>query len=136
MQMHTDRETIPVGQGRSIVRESASLILDGYGLIKCLRPVLIYTNVFARNANGLCALCLEQRVTGEGWEMFVGYENGTDMYNNENSSVFLVCTTCKAISRIGALLRNQGNLLTNRTFMKYAREEKWMELSFVSYESD
>ena len=140
MQMRTDRETIPVGHGRSIVRESVSLILDGYGTFHSVGPLLIYTNVFEWNAGGLCAFCLEQRVGGEGWETYVGHKNGVDMCNDEHRSCFLVCTACKAIKRIGALLELGPLLgdhtLTDTILMKYARGEKWTKISSVEYEFD
>jgi hypothetical protein len=138
--MRTDRETIPVGHGRSIVRESVSLILDGYGTFHSVGPSLIYTNVFEWNAGGLCAFCLEQRVGGEGWDTCAGYENGADMSNDEDRSGFLVCTACKAIKRIGVLLELVPLLgdhtLTDTILMKYARGEKWTKISSVEYEFD
>ena len=134
--MRTDRETIHVGQGISIGLESVSLILDGHGTYDSVGPSLIYTNVFACNANGLCAFCLEQRVGGEGWDKFVGYANAPDMCNDENRSCFLVCTACKTFKRISALLELGDHSLADTVLMKYARGEKWMEISFLAYESD
>ena len=129
-------EHIPVSLGRSITLESISVTLDGYGTVECREPLLIHTNVIQRNARGLCAFCLEQRIIGDGWEEFDGYAKGHCPSMSDPVHFFLVCNKCRRLQRIQTILDFDGNIPRRSVFMKYARGDEWYSIDSVCYESD
>ena len=131
-------EKIPVSQGKFITVESTHVRIHNFGTIECSDPLLIHTNVIRMNANGLCALCLEQKFDGAGWEEFGGYPSGYRPFMSDPICSFLVCNECRRLNRIQKILEcdDDGNWTKKTLFMKYAREDEWCQIGGVYYDSD